>query len=142
MVKHITEGQKRSCVQLTLAGDQITPKSLSETYGKEKNRLQPTDIGMVVNDYLEHQFSPIMDYNFTANVEKEFDRIAEGQITWKQMIDDFYGPFHRMVDKAIETQTAKKAPARILGTAPQRGRPVKARIGRYGPMFEIESPEG
>ena len=142
VVKQNKEGQKRSFVQLTLAGDQITPKTLSETYGKEKNRLQPTDIGMVVNDYLEHQFSPIMDYNFTANVEKEFDRIAEGQITWKQMIDDFYGPFHRMVDKAIETQTDKKAQARILGTDPQSGRTVKARIGRYGPMVEIEAPEG
>lgn len=142
VVKQNKAGQKRSFVQLTLAGDQITPKTLSETYGKEKNRLQPTDIGMVVNDYLEHQFSPIMDYNFTANVEKEFDRIAEGQITWKQMIDDFYGPFHRMVDKAIETQTDKKAQARILGTDPQSGRTVKARIGRYGPMVEIEAPEG
>lgn len=142
VVKQNKEGQKRNYVQLTLAGGKIAQKTLSETYGKEKNRLQPTDIGMVVNDYLELQFSPIMDYNFTANVEKEFDRIAEGKITWKQMIDDFYGPFHRMVDKAIETQTDKRAQARILGSDPQSGRTVKARIGRYGPMVEIEAPEG
>lgn len=89
MVKQNKEGQKRSYVQLTLTGSKIAEKRLTETYGKEKNRLQPTDIGMVVNDYLESQFEPIMDYNFTANVEKEFDRIADGEITWNSMIDDF-----------------------------------------------------
>ena len=97
---------------------------------------------MVVNDYLESQFSQIMDYNFTANVEKEFDRIAGGKITWSQMIEDFYGPFHKMVDKAIGTQNDKSTQVRILGTDPATGHTVKARIGRYGPMVEIEGAEG
>jgi len=142
VVKQSKEGQKRSYEQLTLTGGKLTSRILDETFGKEKNRLQPTDIGMVVNDYLEQQFAPIIDYNFTANVEKEFDRVAEGDITWNKMIDDFYGPFHRMVDTAIETQTERHAEARVLGTDPRTGRTVKARIGRYGPMVEIEAPEG
>lgn len=142
VVKQSKEGQKRPYTQLTLTGDRIAEKSLTENFGKEKNRLQPTDIGMVVNDYLEAQFSPIMDYNFTANVEKEFDRIAEGDITWEKMIEEFYGPFHQMVDKAIGTQTDKTGMTRILGTDPATGHVVKARIGRYGPMVEIEGAEG
>ena len=97
---------------------------------------------MVVNDYLEEQFGPIIDYNFTASVEKEFDRIAEGDITWDKMIDEFYGPFHKMVDSAITTQTAKTREVRILGNDPKTGHIVKARIGRYGPMVEIEGNEG
>ena len=142
VVKQNRDGQKRSYAQLTLAGDKLTAKQLSENVGKEKNRLSPTDIGMVVNDYLEAQFGPIIDYNFTANVEKEFDRVAEGDITWDRMIGDFYGPFHRMVDTAIGTQTDKRAQARILGNDPATGHIVKARIGRYGPMVEIEGEEG
>lgn len=128
--------------RLTLTGDKLTSKNLTENFGKEKNRLSPTDIGMVVNDYLETQFKPIMDYNFTANVEKEFDRVADGDITWDTMIHDFYGPFHQMVDTAIGTQTDKKSQARILGNDPKTGHVVKARIGRYGPMVEIEGNEG
>ena len=142
VVKQNKEGQKRSYVQMTLTGDKLATKNLSESYGKEKNRLSPTDIGMVVNDYLETQFKPIMDYNFTASVEKEFDRIADGDITWVKMIHDFYGPFHQMVDTAIGTQTDKKSQARILGNDPKTGHIVKARIGRYGPMVEIEGNEG
>ncbi|WP_418991000.1 type I DNA topoisomerase [Alistipes sp.] len=142
VVKQNKEGQKRDYTQLTLTGDKLTAKTLTENYGKEKNRLSPTDIGMVVNDYLEAQFASIIDYNFTASVEKEFDRIAEGDITWDRMIAEFYGPFHRMVDKAIETQTDKRGQARILGNDPATGHVVKARIGRYGPMVEIEGAEG
>ena len=142
IVKQNLEGQKRGYLQMTLSGGEITRKSLTENFGKEKNRLSPTDIGMVVNDYLEKQFGPIIDYNFTANVEKEFDRIAEGEITWEKMIETFYGPFHKMVDEAIATQPAKTREVRILGTDPRTGHTVKARIGRYGPMVEIEGAEG
>mgnify|MGYP000383920229 FL=1 len=142
VVKQNRDGQKRNYAQLTLTGEKIASKTLSENYGKEKNRLSPTDIGMVVNDYLEEQFGPIIDYNFTASVEKEFDRIAEGDITWDKMIDEFYGPFHKMVDSAITTQTAKTREVRILGNDPKTGHIVKARIGRYGPMVEIEGNEG
>ena len=143
VVKQNKDGQKRGYTQLTLAGDRITAKQLTENVGKEKNRLSPTDIGMVVNDYLEAQFGPIIDYNFTANVEKEFDRVAEGDITWHKMIGDFYGPFHDMVDTAIDQQTDRRSQStRVLGTDPKTGHTVKARIGRYGPMVEIEGEEG
>ena len=139
--KSARPAQKRNYTQLTLRGANITEKISTESYGAEKNRLSPTDIGMVVNDYLESQFAMIMDYNFTANVEKEFDRIAEGEIGWSAMIDQFYGPFHQMVDEAIGTQSSSHQQARVLGIDPATGRTVKARIGRYGPMVEIEAPE-
>ena len=143
VVKQNKEAQKRTYTTLTLsASGKISEKHPTESFGKEKNRLAPTDIGMVVNDYLESQFEQIMDYNFTASVEKEFDRIAEGDITWNEMIDRFYSPFHNLVDKAIETQTDKNNQVRVLGTDPATGHAVKARIGRYGPMVEIEAEEG
>ena len=143
VVKQNKEAQKRQYIALTLsASGKLSEKTLTESYGKEKNRLAPTDIGMVVNDYLESQFEQIMDYNFTANVEKEFDRIAEGSITWNDMITDFYSPFHDLVDRAITTQTDKNNQIRVLGVDPMTGKAVKARIGRYGPMVEIEAEEG
>ncbi|MBR4850402.1 MAG: type I DNA topoisomerase [Alistipes sp.] len=134
--------EKRQFKQLTLKGNNITEKIASENYGAEKNRLAPTDIGMVVNDYLEQNFPIVMDYNFTANVEKEFDRIAEGEQEWSNMIGDFYTPFHELVDKAITTQAGKGSQVRLLGVDPVTGYPVKARIGRFGPMVEIEGGEG
>ena len=143
VVKQSKDGQKRQVIQLTLAADKITDKLVTESYGKEKNRLAPTDIGMVVNDYLETQFSSIMDYHFTANVEKEFDRVAEGEITWTNMIRNFYDPFHGLVNVAIGTQNDRNTqPARVLGVDPKTGLTVKARIGRYGPMVELESADG
>ncbi len=142
VVKQSSEGSKRSYEQLTLTDDKISAKKLSENFGSEKNRLAPTDIAMMVNDYLETQFSSILDYNFTANVEKEFDRVAEGEISWTKMIDDFYGPFHSLVESAVETQSTRSSHERILGVDPNSGRDVKARIGRYGPMVEIVVPEG
>ena len=143
VVKQNKEGQKRQYTSLTLsASGKISEKNHSESFGKEKNRLAPTDIGMVVNDYLESQFAQIMDYHFTATVEKEFDHIANGEMTWREMINRFYDPFHLMVDKAIETQTDKNSQIRTLGIDPESGMAVKARIGRYGPMVEIEAKEG
>ena len=143
VVKQNKEAQKRSYTAITLSSSgKMSEKQLTENYGKEKNRLAPTDIGMVVNDYLESQFEQIMDYNFTANVEKEFDRIAEGSITWNEMITGFYSPFHNLVNRAIETQTDKNNQVRVLGVDPESGHTVKARIGRYGPMVEIEAEEG
>ena len=143
VVKQNKDAQKRQYIALTLSSaGKISEKTLTESYGKEKNRLAPTDIGMVVNDYLESQFEQIMDYNFTANVEKEFDRIAEGDITWNDMITDFYSPFHDLVENAITTQTDKNNQIRVLGIDPESGKAVKARIGRYGPMVEIEAEEG
>ena len=140
--KQSKESRKRTYTQLILKGEKLSEKSLSENYGTEKNRLAPTDVGMIVNDYLEAQFAPILEYHFTADVEKEFDRIAEGDITWSKMIDDFYQPFHEMVERAIGTQADKNNQVRVLGTDPATGLAVKARIGRYGPMVEIEGAAG
>ena len=143
VVKQNRDGQKRQTLQLTLAGERLTEKMVTESYGKEKNRLAPTDIGMIVNDYLESQFSSIIDYNFTANVEKEFDRVAEGDITWCDMIRDFYDPFHNLVNNAIGTQGDRSLQSvRVLGVDPKTGLTVKARIGRYGPMVELEAKDG
>ena len=138
--KSSRQAQKRSYTQITLKGNNLTEKVASENYGAEKNRLSPTDIGMVVNDYLEAQFGLIMDYNFTANVEKEFDRIADGELKWNTMIGEFYTPFHKMVECAIGTQSSHQA-VRVLGVDPVSGHTVKARIGRYGPMAEIEGDD-
>ncbi len=142
VVKQSRNAVKREYEQLILKDRVVTSQTLSENVGKEKDCLSPTDIGMLVNDYLESQFSDILDYNFTANVEKEFDRVAEGDIVWNQMIDNFYQPFHSLVDKAIGEQATRASHERILGVDPKSGREVKARIGRYGAMVEIVAPEG
>ncbi|MFR9620738.1 MAG: type I DNA topoisomerase [Rikenellaceae bacterium] len=139
--KQNTDGTERSYAQLVLSEDVVSCSTKTEVYGKEKRRLAPTDIAMLVTDYLEQQFSDILDYNFTANVEREFDRIAEGEISWSQMIDDFYRPFHTLVNSAVETQVSHSAHERVLGIDPATGRQVKARIGRYGPMVEIVGAE-
>ena len=143
VVKQNRDGQKRQIVQMTLSGDKISEKLVTESYGREKSRLAPTDIGMIVNDYLESQFKSIIDYHFTANVEKEFDRVADGEITWTSMICDFYSPFHQLVDAAVGTQMERGSQsARVLGVDPKTGLTVKARIGRYGPMVELEGADG
>ncbi len=140
--KRNKSAEKRNYTLLTLKGSNITEKLATENYGAEKNRLAPTDIGMVVNDYLEEHFPLVMDYNFTANVEREFDRIAEGEQSWSKMIGDFYNPFHSLVNRAITTQVEKNSQMRILGVEPDTGYQVKARIGRFGPMVEIDGGDG
>ncbi|MBR3801652.1 MAG: type I DNA topoisomerase, partial [Rikenellaceae bacterium] len=142
VVKQNKEGVKRSYEQLTLDSKGVKSKMLSENIGKEKSRLAPTDIGMVVNDYLESSFPTIMDYNFTASVEKQFDEIAEGEMEWTKMIGEFYSAFHPTVEQALETQSTKTNQVRVLGVDPKTGKEVSARIGRYGPMVQIEGAEG
>ena len=142
VVKQNREGVRREFVQLTLKKGKISEKTMSEKVGKESNRLLPTDIGMLVNDYLEAQFSNILDYNFTANVEKEFDKIAEGAIEWEKMIAEFYGGFHASVENALESQATSTNQPRILGTDPKTGYVVSARIGKFGPMVQMDGPEG
>ena len=139
--KQNRDGQKRQVEHMTLSNGKISHKMVTESFGKEKSRLAPTDIGMVVNDYLESQFASIIDYHFTANVEKEFDRVADGDITWHTMIGDFYAPFHKLVDSAIGTQSDRTQQVRVLGVDPKTGFTVKARIGRYGPMVELDGGE-
>jgi DNA topoisomerase-1 len=138
VVKQNKEGSKHEYTQLTLRKGKITEKSLSEKSGKEVNRLSPTDIGMLVNDYLAAQFPNILDYNFTATVEKDFDEIAEGNEQWNEMIGRFYGDFHKNIGDAMETQHTDTHQARILGTDPTTGLTISARIGRFGPMVQIE----
>ena len=142
VVKQNKDGVKRSYEQLTLDGNRIKSKMLSENIGKEKSRLAPTDIGMVVNDYLESSFPTIMDYNFTASVEKQFDEIAEGETEWTKMIGEFYSDFHPTVEQALETQSTKTNQVRVLGIDPVSGKEVSARIGRYGPMVQIGGNDG
>ncbi len=142
VVKQNKEGVKRAYEQLTFDGKGIKSKMLSENIGKEKSRLAPTDIGMVVNDYLESSFPTIMDYNFTASVEKQFDEIAEGDTEWTKMIGEFYSAFHPTVEQALETQSTKTNQVRVLGVDPVSGKEVSARIGRYGPMVQIGGNDG
>lgn len=142
VIKQNKEGTRRSYDQITIAKGKLTEKTLSEVVGKEKGKLAPTDIGMLVNDYLEEQFPKILDYNFTATVEKEFDAIAEGKELWTKMIADFYGDFHQTVESALESQIKQNNSERHLGMDPVSGLPVSARIGRYGPMVQIGGENG
>ena len=129
-------GSERNYIVLTLEGDQLRDERKSEVIGKEKAKLFPTDIGGLVNDFLVDYFSNILDYNFTANIEKEFDKIADGEMEWTQMISSFYPGFHEQVVRT--TQNSKKPTGeRILGKDPESGRQVSVRVGRFGPMVQI-----
>jgi DNA topoisomerase-1 len=135
------EGVKRSFDILKLKGNKITEATKSEMTGNEKAKLLPTDVGMVVNDFLMEYFPGIMDYNFTASVEKEFDEVAEGEKEWTGMMDAFYQNFHPLVDKTMNVKTEHKVGERLLGTDPVSGKPVSVKIGRYGPIIQIGSAE-
>ena len=110
VIKESRDGEKRGYTQLTLSKGKIARKTLTETVGKEKNKLSPTDIGMIVTDFLDAQFAAVMDYNFTASVEKEFDEIAMGEKSWPEMIRSFYDEFHSKVDEALEEQAGQEQP--------------------------------
>jgi len=131
------EGTERQYYVLTLKKDKITDAEKTEITGADKGKLVPTDTGMVVNDFLTEFFPNILDYNFTANVEKEFDQIAEGEENWTKLIDKFYKVFHPTVESATNMQTDHKVGERILGTDPKSGRQVSVKIGRFGPMVQI-----
>ncbi len=131
------KGEDRQVDVITLKGKQITTKKRHETTGSEKGKLMPTDIGTVVNDYLMEHFPVIMDYNFTAKVEQDFDKIAEGKMQWEKMMKSFDKDFEPTVKKAIDQRSERKAGERQLGTDPKSGRPVFVKIGRYGPVVQI-----
>ena len=136
VVKDEIEGKKRDYQVLELKADTINKETLTENYGADKNKMHPSDIGKVVTEFLIEHFSEIMDYGFTASVEKEFDDIADGMKNWSQMIDTFYKPFSKDVEKTLET--AERATGeRALGNDPKSGKPIIARIGRFGPMVQI-----
>jgi len=132
-----SEGVKRPYDTLKLKGGKITEITKTEITGNEKAKLLPTDTGIVVNDFLMEYFPEIMDFNFTANVEKEFDEVAEGEKEWTGMMDSFYKGFHPLVDKTIHSKTEHKVGERVLGTDPVSGKPVSVKIGRFGPVIQI-----
>lgn len=136
VVKEDRQGLERSFDVLTLKNGKISEKNKTEITGAEKSKLFPTDIGMVVNDFLTENFDEIMDYNFTASVEMEFDDIAEGKIVWNEMIDKFYRPFHNKVEKAIKHSERSKG-ERNLGADPKTGKGVSVKIGRFGPVAQL-----
>lgn len=135
------EGVKRSFDVLKLKGNKITESTKSEMTGNEKAKLLPTDVGIVVNDFLMDYFPEIMDYNFTANVEKEFDEVAEGKKAWNGMMDVFYQEFHPLVEKTMNVKMEHRVGERVLGMDPASGKPVSVKIGRYGPIIQIGSAE-
>ena len=142
VIKESRDGEKRGYTQLTLSKGKIARKTLTETVGKEKNKLSPTDIGMIVTDFLDAQFAAVMDYNFTASVEKEFDEIAMGEKSWPEMIRSFYDEFHSKVDEALESKPVKSSQMHELGIDPKSGKPVFVKIGRFGPVAQIGGAEG
>lgn len=138
--KGTVDGTERKYTQFTLKKEELTEKILTENVGSDKGKLVPTDVGMVVNDFLVNHFSSILDYNFTAKVEQDFDEIAEGALQWTTMLKDFYKDFHpKVVDVAENAE--REVGERVLGTDPKSGKPVSARLGKFGPMIQIGSVE-
>lgn len=131
------EGTPRDYCRLTLNNGTITSENLTENSGSEKGKLLPTDIGMVVNDFLTQNFPDILDYNFTARVEEKFDEIAEGKLGWKKEMADFYTDFHPSIEKVQSMKMEHKVGERLLGNDPKSGKPVSVKIGRFGPMVQI-----
>ncbi len=135
------KGDDRTYTIDTLKGNTITGVEKTETAGSDKGKLLPTDIGLVVNDFLLEHFPNVLDYNFTANVEQEFDTIAEGKEQWTDMLKDFYTKFEPTVEKTMNSRQEHKAGERELGTDPKSGKPVYVKIGRFGPVIQIGSAE-
>lgn len=136
VLKEERQGSDRQYEVMTLKGAEIKHEVKTEVTGAEKGKLYPTDIGIVVTDFLVQNFPTILDYQFTAKVEEEFDTIAEGKLEWQEMMKRFYNPFHLTVAKTIET-AQRASGERELGTDPASGKPIIARIGRFGPMIQI-----
>ena len=137
VIKGDKEGTERAYSILTLNKKGIQESTKTEMVGADRNKLMPTDIGIVVNDFLMEYFQLVMDYNFTAKVEKEFDAIAEGEENWTKVIDNFYQVFHPVVEQTAAIRTEHKVGERQLGIDPKSGKPVFVKIGRFGPVAQI-----
>ena len=137
VIKGDKEGTERAYSILTLNKKGIQESTKTEMVGADRNKLMPTDIGIVVNDFLMEYFQLVMDYNFTAKVEKEFDAIAEGEENWTKVIDNFYQAFHPVVEQTAAIRTEHKVGERQLGIDPKSGKPVFVKIGRFGPVAQI-----
>ena len=131
------QGVKRDFITLTLKGNKISTRVKSETVGADKGKLIPTDIGVVVNEFLTKYFPNILDYNFTANVEEKFDDVAEGKLQWTEEIGSFYEIFHPEVEEAMNMRLEHKVGERQLGVDPKTGKPVSVKIGRFGPLVQL-----
>ncbi len=143
IVKDNRAGQERQFRELRLDKGAVVSKTLTETWGAEKNKLFPEDIGILVNDFIVENFGSIVDYGFTAKVEEDFDRIAEGELVWNDVIAEFYKPFHKKVEETLLVSRPANA-EKVLGTDPKSGKTVSVRIGRFGPLAQIgdsEDPE-
>jgi len=140
--KDTREGKERNFHVLTLDGDAVKTEVKTETYGADKAKLFPTDTAMVVNDFLVDHFPAIVDYQFTAKVEDEFDQIANGLEQWEKMIGDFYGTFHETVERGQDIERSTLGSNREIGTHPETGQKITARLGRFGPYVQIEPLEG
>ena len=138
--KGTVEGVERKYLQLTLENQTLKDNTLLETIGSDKGKLVPTDIGMIVNDFLVEHFSSVLDFNFTAKVEQDFDDIAEGKEDWKHMLKEFYGKFHPTVED-VKENAERESGERILGKDPESGRTVLVRLGKFGPMAQIGAPD-
>ena len=141
VVKEDRTGEDRKYFRYVLTNGNMEGSELTEKTRFEKSKLFPTDIGIVVNNFLVEYFDNILDYNFTASVEKEFDEIAEGQKAWNDMIKEFYGPFHNRIQDTLE-KSKKQSGERLLGQDPASGQNVYAKIGRYGPIVQIGESQG
>ncbi|HBK83966.1 MAG TPA: type I DNA topoisomerase [Flavobacterium sp.] len=131
-----SEGAERKYAQITLTNNKLTSKTLTEITGSDKGKLIPTDIGTIVNDFLVKNFSSILDYNFTAKVEQDFDEIAIGNINWANMMNEFYSKFHiNVID--VEKNADRESGERVLGTDPKTGKPISVRLGKFGPIAQI-----
>ena len=135
------KGEERPYAVYQLKGKQISQKTRKEVVGSEKGKLIPTDIGTVVNDFLMKNFAEILDYNFTAKVEQDFDKIAEGDEKWTDMMHSFYKEFEPTVERTINSRDRHKAGERVLGKDPKSGKPVFVKIGRFGPVVQIGTAE-
>ena len=134
-------GEEREYQTLTLKGDKLTQASHTTIVGQERGKLLPTDTGIVVNDFLIENFPEIMDYNFTADIEKEFDEIAEGKMAWDGVVKNFYQGFEPLVEKSVNTHTEHKVGERLLGKDPATGATVTVKIGRFGPVAQMGNNE-
>jgi DNA topoisomerase-1 len=137
VIKGDKEGVERSYSVISLVKGKVKEVEKTEVVGADRNKLMPTDIGSVVNDFLMEYFPEVLDYNFTASVEKEFDLVAEGELDWTKAIDKFYQMFHPIVEAASAVKTEHKVGERKLGIDPKSGKPVFVKIGRYGPIVQI-----
>src|SRR5690606_16748588 len=140
VVKEDRDGKERQYIVLQIADNKVIEEVKTEMTGAERSKMFPTDIGVLVKDFLVEHFHDIIDYNFTGKVEKEFDEIAHGSKEWTAMLNNFYGPFHQGIQDTLE-HADRASHERQLGTDPVSGKPVSVRVGRFGPLVQIGSAD-